>query len=286
MTLLASETRSVRDELQARIHSMQSPDIEGARLPLLPALSGLLPGGLRAGAAYSVMGSTTLALAMMSAASQTGSWCAAIGLPHIGTEAAASLGIALDRLALIPYPDQHWAEVVAALSEVAAVVVTGPPPLFSSTERARLHAKLRQRDTALVTLGPWPQADATFRVENPGWRGLGSGYGLLERHEMIVSIEAKRAGRIRHVNISLDALTSGGPGQPDADGTPTLSPGTATQPRLTLVADASVADTSTAPEPARHDPLPQETPGGSGAEGARSRPASSAPWRTREQAAG
>src|SRR5690349_19612437 len=81
-------------------------------LPVLPELSGLLPGrGLRRGSTVAIAvgpasaaGSTSLLLAMLAAASRAGSWCAVVGVPALGLLAAAESGIALDRLALVPNP--------------------------------------------------------------------------------------------------------------------------------------------------------------------------------------
>ncbi|MDQ6948456.1 MAG: hypothetical protein M3256_19920, partial [Actinomycetota bacterium] len=50
-------------------------------LPVLPALRPLLPhGGLRRGSVVSVVGSTSLTLAVVAAASAAGSWCAAVAV--------------------------------------------------------------------------------------------------------------------------------------------------------------------------------------------------------------
>ena len=62
-------------------------------LPVLPELSGLLPGrGLRRGSTVAVAtgraapagGGTSLLLALLAAASQSGSWCAVVGVPGAG----------------------------------------------------------------------------------------------------------------------------------------------------------------------------------------------------------
>ena len=81
------------------------------RLLALPdALAPLFPGGgLRRGSTVVVQpgpapGATTLALALVASASQTGSWCAVVGLPALGLVMAAGLGVSLERLALVPDP--------------------------------------------------------------------------------------------------------------------------------------------------------------------------------------
>src|SRR5439155_174136 len=69
----------------------------------------------RAGRPVWSAGATSLLLALIAAASRAGSWCAVVGVPALGVAAADGLGVALDRLALVPYPGPDWATVVAAL---------------------------------------------------------------------------------------------------------------------------------------------------------------------------
>src|SRR5207245_1888998 len=64
-------------------------------LPVLPALAPLLPeAGLRRGSTVAVTGSVTLAMALLAGPSAAGSWGAVVGLPSLGAEAAAALGVA------------------------------------------------------------------------------------------------------------------------------------------------------------------------------------------------
>ena len=79
------------------------------QLPVLPPLEPLLPGGgLRRGATVAVgadtgvRGAASLALALAAGPSQAGSWVVAVGLGSLGLVAAAQLGVALDRLAVVP----------------------------------------------------------------------------------------------------------------------------------------------------------------------------------------
>ena len=64
-------------------------------LPVLPALAGAAPVGLRRGSTVSVSGSISLLLALLGASSAAGAWCALVGLPRISAEAAAEYGIDL-----------------------------------------------------------------------------------------------------------------------------------------------------------------------------------------------
>ena len=107
----------------------------GRSLPVLPELAGLLPHGvLRRGSVVAVAtgrpvgnGGTSLLLALLAQASRAGSWCAVVGLPELGMAAAADLGIALDRFALVPAPGPDWTAAVAALIDGLDVVVAAVP---------------------------------------------------------------------------------------------------------------------------------------------------------------
>src|SRR5690606_30949939 len=95
-------------------------------LPVHPALGELLPHGLRRGSTYLVTPSLSLLLALLAGASAQGSWAAAIGLPELGAEAAAHLGVDPGRLVLVPHPGDRWLTATMALIEVLPVVVVRP----------------------------------------------------------------------------------------------------------------------------------------------------------------
>ncbi|MDN5855595.1 MAG: hypothetical protein L0K86_22700, partial [Actinomycetia bacterium] len=107
---VASRLDRVR-ELQARVRGIEETHAVETHA-VLPALARLFPsGGLRAGAAYSVDESVALAMALMAGASTSGSWCGVVGVPEFGAEAAAALGVSLDRTVLVPEPGEHWIAV-------------------------------------------------------------------------------------------------------------------------------------------------------------------------------
>lgn len=172
------------------------------RLPVLPALEGLLPGaGLRRGATVSigsavgVGGATSLALALVAAASRAGSWVAAVGLPSLGLVAADELGVALERLVLVAAPERDaWDGVVAALVDGFDLVIlhagrTGVRP----ADGRRLVARARERGSVLLQLGPgWPEgADLQLQVTRSRWEGLDDGHGHLQARKVRVT----RGGR-------------------------------------------------------------------------------------------
>ncbi|MBF4512635.1 hypothetical protein ITJ66_09060 [Plantibacter sp. VKM Ac-2885] len=201
-----ADTATELHELQGRIKRMQGTRLDTRSLPTAPELSRLLPGGaLQAGGSYSVLGSTALAMSLMAGPSAAGTWCAVIGLPSFGVEAAASMGIDLERLVLVPQPGPDWLTVTAAMADVAGVLITAPPGRIAPSDAARLAARLRQREAALIVLGSWPQSDATLRVTESSWSGLGAGHGHLRHRRLTVSsmLGQGAAGRPRTAHLTL-----------------------------------------------------------------------------------
>ncbi len=185
-------------------------------LPVLPALTGLVGGGLRRGATATVageagLGATSLAFALVAAATQAGSWAAVVGLPAAHAPAAASLGVALERLALVPDAATlgHWPTVVAALLDGVDLVVAAVPPGLRAPDARRLVARARERGSVLVPLLPpgasWVEgADIRLRVVAARWHGLDDGHGFLQAREVEVAATGRgAAGRERSVHLWL-----------------------------------------------------------------------------------
>lgn len=198
--------------LQARIRELETgrPGATAAagqdatpRLPTHPALAPLLDGGLRAGAAYRVEQSATLLMALLAAPSAAGSWCAVVGVPEFGAEAAQRYGIELDRLVLVPRPGDQWLNVTAAVAEVMDVVVTRPGPRAGAAATGRLAGRLRSRGTTLLVLGAWPQAEAVLSLSSSDWHGLGLGRGHLTAREATVTVTTRVGGQPRSARLWL-----------------------------------------------------------------------------------
>jgi hypothetical protein len=205
----ASQSDVVR-ELQARIRGMQRTKLDTRVLPTHPALGELLPGGaLEAGGTYAVENSTTLALGLLQGPSAAGAWCAVVGVPDLGVEAAAGLGIDLERLVLVPHPGEQWLSVVSALVDVVSVVLVRPPVGAAGRVRigaaaaSKLASRLRQREAVLVSLGQdssaaWPGSDARLTVTESNWAGIGAGFGHLTARQVTVSSSSRSwAGRAK-----------------------------------------------------------------------------------------
>ncbi len=184
---------------------------------LLPVMAGLgeLLGwsGLKRGATLAVHGgrsgdgATSLALALLAAASAAGSWSAAVGLPALGPLAAGELGVDLARLVLVPDPGARFVAVVAALLDGCDLVLARPPGPLARSEARRLSARARERRCVLVVAtgtvgalrgGPviacsaaWPEpVDVHLEVRHGTWQGLGEGSGRL--HTRVVDVVATR----------------------------------------------------------------------------------------------
>lgn len=163
-------------------------------------------------------GATSLVLRLLSPLTRSGAWCALVGLPDLGIVAAEELGVALDRLLVVPEPAGHLAAVAAALLEGCDVVVARPAGAVSPRQAGRLAARARERRAVLVVLGEqvgtlarrprirpvpaWPvEADLTLEAAAASWVGIGEGSGRLVAHGVEVLVRRRRGapGRRRHL---------------------------------------------------------------------------------------
>lgn len=190
------------ERLRARMQQMEQV-VSGQEIPTHPALRGLLQ--LRAGGAYAVDG-LPLALAVLAGPSAAGEWCAVVGEPDFGAEAASELGVVLERTVLVPDPGESWLEATAALVDVATLVVVRPPVRVAAGTAERLRGRLRKRGAALVATGPhglaWPRAEARLTAVAPQWQGLGRGEGHLRSRQLTVEVR-RGAARPRRAQLWL-----------------------------------------------------------------------------------
>lgn len=192
--------------LRATIERVQGRRLGAPSLPTHPAFDGLLPGGgLKPGAVYALAPSAALLLALLSRPSRDGVWCAAVGMPDLGAEAAEHYGVALDRFVLIPDPGPRWLAVTATIAEVLPVIAVRPPGRVGDAEAARVAARLRDRGTVLLVQGRWPQAEAVIDVVDARWSGLGDGHGYLSGREVTVAVASRRAPGVKRARMLLPA---------------------------------------------------------------------------------
>ncbi|WP_199421815.1 hypothetical protein [Actinotalea solisilvae] len=171
---------------------LSDPEAPERLLAVPDALAGLLPlGALQRGSTVVVAGSTSLVLGLLAEASRAGSWVALVGLPGVGVLAAHELGIALDRVVLVPDPGADGPTVVAALLDGVDVVVVGPGAALADGDRRRLSARARERSSVLLPTTPWPGAHVVLTARSEEWEGLGRGHGRLRSRRLVV----ERQGR-------------------------------------------------------------------------------------------
>ena len=194
--------------LRAQLERVQGRRMDAPVLPAHPALAGLLPGrGLRPGSAYSLGPSLTLLFALLAPPSQAGSWCGVVGMPEFGAEAAARVGVELDRTVLIPDPGSRWLAVTATIAEVLPVVAVRPPSRARDGDVTRLAARLRERGAVLLVQGTWPQTEAMIDVSDPEWTGVGDGHGYLAARELTVTVSSRRSPVPRRARVQLPAAS-------------------------------------------------------------------------------
>lgn len=155
--------------------------------PVLDPLVPLLPGGgLRPGSVVAVQGSLALLLALLAAATEQGAWAAVIGVGDLGVLAAAEVGVAVRRLALIPRPGSDPAPVAAALLDGVGLVALAGADRIPAGARRSLAARARQRGSVLLPLGRWPGAEVELSCRAEAWHGAEGGYGRLRSREVVV----------------------------------------------------------------------------------------------------
>jgi hypothetical protein len=204
------------EDRAAGAHRVVEPGADTRVLPVVAPLVALLPaGGLRRGTTVAVTGTagaTSLMLALLAEASAAGAWVGVIGRPDLGLVAAAEAGVALERVALVPYPGADLVAVAAALLDGLDLVVLSGRVMHGS-DRARLAARARQRGAVLLPLGPWPGAD----VELGQWWGVGAGEGDIGRlRTRRVSVRVRGRG-VAPTGRSAPLLLPGADGLPAVD---------------------------------------------------------------------
>jgi hypothetical protein len=188
-------------------------------LPVPEAMAGLLrQGGLQRGATVATGGvaASSLALALTGPTTVAGSWAAVVGLGHLGLEAAAELGVDLERLLLVADPGPAaWATTVAALLDAVEVVLVRPPGRVAVSVQRRLTSRARDRGSVLLQVGghtgAWAQApDVVVSGTEATWVGLGPGHGRLQARRLEVAVTGRRgADRPRRASLWLPGPDGG-----------------------------------------------------------------------------
>ena len=129
-------------------------------LPVADPLQPLLPeGGLARGRAVACRGvaATSLTLALAAEATAAGAWLAVVDVPWLGVEAAAELGVPLERLVRVepatPVMPTAWADLVAAVLDGFELVVTRVPRRVNAAVLRRVQSRIQAREAVLLAVG-------------------------------------------------------------------------------------------------------------------------------------
>lgn len=179
-------------------------------LPVADPLLPLLPeGGLVRGRAVACQGlaATSLTLALAAGATQAGAWLAVVDVPWLGVEAAAELGVPLERLVRVEAPGDAgaWADLVAAVVDGFELVVTRVPRRINAGVLRRVQSRVQAREAVLLALGdPGPLAvDVAMTASAAEWDGVEQGAGYLRGRRVTVAASGRRIPRPRHAELWL-----------------------------------------------------------------------------------
>lgn len=194
------------------------------RLPVAGSLAALLPdGALSRGSVLRIagVGATSLALALVAAASDEGSWSAVIGLGELALAAVDEHGIALGRLALVEVAEwRRCADVLAALIDGIDLVLLDARAELRAVEIRRVTARLREQGSVLLLVDPglprsvsssmpsqsagaW-SPDLVLTLGSPQWSGIGQGHGLLRHRQVVIDAVGRgRSARPRRLEVLL-----------------------------------------------------------------------------------
>lgn len=176
-----------RAELRTGVRS-STPGVGGLDDAPRPLGAILDDGGrLPRGAASVITGSTSLLLALLAMSQGSSDWVAVVGAPDVGMLAAADVGVALERVALVPRAGEDPAGVVAALLDGITYVVVGPDARLTTSERRRLLARARERGSGLVAASAWEHAAIRLDAVEHRWAGPNHGAGYLRRCELDIA---------------------------------------------------------------------------------------------------
>lgn len=208
----ARQLNGVRSAIQGKAGWMSASDLlaqTDAEIVDIdePVASLFAKGGPRRGDIGVVVGSTSLILMALARPSRQGRWCAVVGATGLGLAAAHEAGVDLARLVLIPHPGSRWEQIVAALLDTFAVVVTCPPEPVAATVARRLAAITRRQQAVLIVSQRgevrFEGARWWLRVVSQQWQGIEDGSGHLRSRQLDVEVVAKTPAVRRTTTIWL-----------------------------------------------------------------------------------
>ena len=171
-------------------------------LPVSAAWKERLPdGGLRRGSTIVVTappagGGLSLAMSLVSGASDRGYWVSVVGVDDPGVMAMSDLGVDLRRVMFVPRPRDEWVDVVGDMLDGVDLVVLRPMGRPSPDMTRRIMGRVRERGAVLVVLSDeprrWPlPGDVHIDLVDGRWE---MGHHLTQRHA-VVRLSGRGAAR-------------------------------------------------------------------------------------------
>jgi hypothetical protein len=172
---------------------------------MLPVFDEIFTEPVRQGAVVATAGPAahSLALALAAGPVQAGAWAAVVGLPTLGMQAAAELGLALGQLVAVPDPQPVAAEVLAAAIDGFDVLLIGPQLRLNAGAARRLQARAQSRGVLTVLVGN-DVFSADMRLSaTTTWVGLGEGHGVAQARRAQLELSGRRVHRPRRSMVWL-----------------------------------------------------------------------------------
>jgi hypothetical protein len=156
--------------------------------------------------------STTFALALAAEAVRQGAWLVVVDVPWLGVEAAAELGVPLERLVGVDTgasgSSSAWVDAMGAAADGFDLIITSVPRVSAASVR-RVQQRVKARGAVLLTLAsgddemlvPDIQVDAV----DSEWTGLGDGHGHLAGRRVRAVATGRRWPRSRSTGLWLPA---------------------------------------------------------------------------------
>jgi hypothetical protein len=197
-------------------------------LPIAEPLSGLFPEqALVRGRVLSCCGTaaSSMAFSVASEALAQGAWMAVVDVDTFGADAAAELGVPLERIVRIEsnprlFSDAsdeaasdrlaaEWIDVMGAAVDGFDIVVTRVPASLRTDRRPaavrKLGSRVQQRGAVVLVLGDAGAlgSDITLTTQRTVWEGLGQGFGHLRCRQIEIEAAGRRQPRAQRCSLEL-----------------------------------------------------------------------------------
>lgn len=205
-------------------------------LPVVESLHGVFPDqGLVRGRVLSCRGAaaSSVAFSVASAALMEGAWMAVVDVDTFGADAAAELGVPLERVVRVDSasggsssvslssssvpssalsPERQaaeWIDVMGAAVDGFDIVMTRVPASLRNERRPaavrKLGSRVQQRGAVVLVLGDAGAlgSDITLTTQQTVWSGLGQGFGHLRQRQINIEAAGRRQPNVRTCSLEL-----------------------------------------------------------------------------------